>query len=314
MSKSDVGTPRRALASTKATMKAARKRWVTAFNQRFRGFDGAAVSAALRDVGVREGDMIMLHSAFSRASGLRGSCDDLIEAVLDSVGPSGHVLMVSLPYRTASIDWLESGRRFDVRKTPSMMGLVSETFRRRPDVVRSLHPTHPILAHGPRARRIIEAHAECLHPCGRGSPFEELAKAGGKAVFFDVPIDTFTFFHYLEDLVSPALPFDLYTQRVYEVPVIDENGTTRIVRTRAFAPEAIRRRRPERLYDALRRGGKVAQRRIGAARLLSVQVLDAVEWTQRMMQRGEFFYELGGSDGLRPRRSGGDDDARQNRG
>ncbi len=282
------------VASAKAAVKAARKRWGAAFNQRFRSFGTAELSAALHSLGVREGDVIMLHSAFSRACGFRGGCDDLIEAVLDAVGPTGHVLMVSMPYRNASIDWLESGRRFDVRKTPSMMGLVSERFRRRPDVVRSLHPTHPVLAHGPRARQLVEAHSECLHPCGRGSPFHELALAGGKAVFFDVPIDTLTFFHYLEDLVSPALPFELYTRHIYEVPVIGEDGRTRVVRTHAFAREAIRRRRPERLHAALRQGGKVAERRIGAACLSCLQVLDAVECTQSMMRRGEFFYELGG--------------------
>jgi aminoglycoside 3-N-acetyltransferase len=284
-------------AHLRSILKASAKRWIASLNQRFRGFGKEQLAEALGALGVRQGDVVMLHSAFSPKSGFRGGCDDLVGAFLSAIGPSGHLLMVSLPYRGATIDWLESGRRFDVRKTPSMMGLVSESFRRRPDVVRSLHPTHPVLAHGPRARQIIETHAACLHPCGRGSPFDQLANADGKVVFFDVPIDTFTFFHYLEDLVSPALPFDLYTQHVYEVPVIDESGAMRTVRTHAFAREAIRRRRPERIYDALRRDGKLATRRVGAAQLLCVRVRDAIDCTQSMMQRGEFFYELGDLSG-----------------
>ena len=90
----------------------------------------------------------------------------------------------------ASLDWLESGRRFDVRRTPSMMGMVSESFRRREGVQRSLHPTHPVLVHGPEAARFIAAHPDCLHPCGPGTPFDELQKADGLVVFLNVGIDT----------------------------------------------------------------------------------------------------------------------------
>lgn len=276
----------------KASLKATRKRWLRAFNQQFRGYGTSELLGALHALGIRHGDAVMLHSAFSGEHGFRGSCNDLIDTFVRAVGPSGHLLMVSLPYRNAALDWLESGRRFDVRKTPSMMGLVSETFRRRPGVVRSLHPTHPVLAQGPKGRQFVAAHPACLYPCGPGSPFDELARADGKAVFFNVPIDMFTFFHYLEHLVSPALPFKLYTERIFEVPVTDEDGATRVVRTHAFAREAIRRRRPERLYEALRSGGKVASQRIGASQLLCVRVRDAIECTESMLRQGEFFYDV----------------------
>ena len=277
--------------STKAALKATRKRWIRSFNQRFRGYGAAELRAAWHALGIREGDTLMLHSAFSQEFGFRGTCSELIDTVLDAVGASGNLLMVSLPYRNAALDWLESGKRFDVRRTPSMMGLVSETFRRRPGVVRSLHPTHPVLAYGPQANQFVAAHPMCLYPCGPGSPFEEVALADGKAVFFNVPIDMFTFFHYLEHLVSSTLPFDLYTERIFEAPVVDENGANRIVRTHAFSREAIRRRRPERLYEALRASGKIAAHRVGASRLLCVRVRDAIDCTQSMLKRGELFYE-----------------------
>ena len=211
----------------------------------------------------------MLHSAFSPEHGFRGSINELIDTFAEAVGPQGHLLMVSLPYRTAALDWLQSGRRFDVRRTPSMMGMVSEVFRRRAGVVRSLHPTHPILVQGLQAERFIAAHPDCLYPCGPGTPFDELARADGRVVFFNVPIDMFTFFHYLEHLVSATLPFALYTDSPFDAPVVDAGGRARIVRTYAFAREAIRRRRPERLYDELRARGMVASQRIGATQLLA---------------------------------------------
>jgi aminoglycoside 3-N-acetyltransferase len=255
----------------------------------FRSYDRTELLRALRALGVRPGDTVMLHSAWSREHGFRGTPGELVEAV----GPAGHLLMVTLPYRNAALDWLESGRRFDVRKTPSMMGIVSEVFRRRDGVQRSLHPTHPIAVFGPDAARFIDAHPRCVYPCGPDTPFDEVAKADGRVVFLNVPIDTFTFFHYLEHLVRETLPFALYTETVYAAPVVDAEGREHTVHTHAFAREAIRRRRPERLYDALFARGLVAEQRVGATRLLSVKVRDTIELTRALQRDGGLFYELG---------------------
>ena len=106
------------------------------FVRTFRSYDERQLRAALHAVGVAEGDSVMLHSAFG-ANGFLGTIEQLTDSFIEAIGPQGHLLMVSLPYRTASLDYLKTYRTFDVRKTPSMMGMVSELFRRRPDVVRS---------------------------------------------------------------------------------------------------------------------------------------------------------------------------------
>ncbi|MFO1217452.1 MAG: AAC(3) family N-acetyltransferase [Burkholderiaceae bacterium] len=280
------------LQTLKQAAKTQRSRWRVAWAQRFGAYGPPELLAALRRIGVRPGDCVMLHSAFSGANGFRGTIPELIDSFVEAVRPQGHLMMVSLPYRTASLDWLQSGRRFDVRRTPSMMGLVSETFRRRGDVLRSLHPTHPILVHGPRARQIVDAHPECLYPCGPGTPFEELLKLDGCSVFFNVPIDTFTFFHYLEHHVCSSLPFPLYTEQPFDSPVVDADGLVRIVRTYAFARDAIQRRRPERLYDELRARKLVRRARVGASELLAVRVRDALTCTDELLRRGKLFYDM----------------------
>jgi aminoglycoside 3-N-acetyltransferase len=171
--------------------------------------------------------------------------------------------------------------------------LVSEVFRRRPGVLRSLHPTHPVLVLGPDAERFVAAHPDCPYPCGPGTPFDELARAGGKVGFLDVPIDTFTFFHNLEHRVSPGLPFALYTDKAFDAPVVDAEGRARTVRTYAFARDAIRRRRPERLYETLFASGVVRSARVGASRLLALDVADSIACTDRLQAEGRLFYDLG---------------------
>ncbi len=259
--------------------------------QTWQSYGDTELLAALRSLGIHAGDSVMLHSAFGREYGYRGTADALADVFIEAVGATGHLLMVSLPYRSASIDYLQSGRTFDVRKTPSMMGIVSELFRRRGDVLRSLHPTHPILVRGPRAAWFTAEHPNCMYPCGPNTPFDRLAEVDGKAVFFNVPFDTYTFFHYLEHLISPYLPFALYTDEPLAVQIIDEEGRSRTVRTYVFAPAAIRRRRFPVLDAEMRRRGLIVRTRIGNGYILAVRVGDTIDCVRQMQAEGRFFYD-----------------------
>jgi len=280
----------------KAKVVQARQRFVRAF----RSYDQRQLLDALRAVGVREGDAVMLHSSFKPIHGFLGNIEQLTDVFIDAVGPQGHLLMVSLPYRTSSLEYLGSYRTFDVRRTPSMMGLVSELFRRRPDVVRSAHPTHPVLVHGPRASWFVEDHPRCLEPCGPDSPFDRLAQADGKAVFFNVPVATYTFFHYLEHLVSERLPFPVYTAETFRVPVVDASGRTIEVETRVFHADAIARRRFDVLESALRARGLIRQVRVGASTIEMVRVRDTIDCVLEMASRGRYFYDFGGLQAVEP--------------
>jgi len=172
------------------------------------------------------------------------------------------------------------------------MGIISESFRRRKDVLRSFHPTHPVLAFGPKAEWIIADHDKCLYPCGPGSPFEKFSKLGGKVVFFNVPFATMTLFHYLEHLVEGMLPFPLYLNEDFDVPSIDSSGTKKVIRTRVFSPEAVRLRRPFTLMKELDRQHLVKRKRLGNSRIMCVAALDAIESTNQMTRAGKLFYDV----------------------
>ncbi len=230
--------------SQKTKLKAlylARKRQ---FIKRFLSYGSRDLESLLRVLGVTSGDTVMLHSSFNALSGFRGSPKELSDVFLRSVGPNGNLLMVSLPYSSSTYEYLKKRNTFDVRKTPSHMGIISESFRRREGVIRSFHPTHPVLAFGPKAEWITADHDKCLYPCGPGSPFEKFSQLEGKIVFFNVPFTTMTLFHYLEHLVERTLPFPLYLSEMFEVPSIDSTGKTTMIKTRVFSPDAVRRRRP----------------------------------------------------------------------
>lgn len=276
----------------KLAMKA---RWIAARNwfvQGFMSYGSAELGGALRALGVRPGDSLMLHSAHGPQYGFRGSIDELTHVFVDAVGNDGHVLMVSLPYRSASAQYLENLKVFDVRRAPSMMGMVSEYFRRRPEVVRSLNPSHPVLIRGPRAGWYAAGHEDCLYPCGPGTPFDKFAAEDGIVVFYNVAVDTFTFFHHLEHLVHDSLPFPLYTAQPFNVPVIDRDGNPGTVVTHAFAREAIKRRRFGVLEREMRARGLVVSRRIGRSQIHAIRVRPVIDCVRDMLERSAYFYEM----------------------
>lgn len=272
----------------KGALYKARLRFVRAFMS----YDAARLRDTLRALGLRDGDSVMLHSGYAPHYGFTGSIGELINAFVDTVGPQGNLLMVSMAYRSSALEYLQRLKCFDVRRTPSMMGLVSEMFRRRPEVLRSLNPMHPVLARGPRARWFVEGHERCIHSCGPDSPFERLAQVDGKAVFLDVPFAVYTMFHYLEHLLRDELPFALYSETPLQVPVIAEDGREISVRTCVYPLDTIRRRRFQVLEDAMRERGLLHRRRVGNSRLLLVRVRDTVDCVRELAARGRYFYDL----------------------
>lgn len=259
----------------------------------FLSYGPAELLAALRSLGVAEGDTVLVHSSFNYSNGFQGTPAGLIDVLLQSVGPTGNLLMLSLPYTSSTFEYLQSLDCFDVRTTASRMGLLTEMFRARQDVRRSLSPTHPVLACGPRADWILAGHESCPYPCGAGTPFEKLAELGGKVVFFDAPFKTLTFFHYIEDRYRHLLPYPLYHPEAFEVPVIDETGRRLTTFVYAFSPAVIARRRPLEFEAEVRSQQLIRSASIGNTPLEYIETRPLLDFVDRMVRRGNlFFYDL----------------------
>jgi aminoglycoside 3-N-acetyltransferase len=234
----------------------------------------------------------MLHSGFSRDTGFRGTVDAFTDAILDALGPHGTFVMPSLSYRGAALDYLSKLEIFDVRKTPSMMGLVSEFFRRRDDVLRSVNPMHPVVATGRDAEWLVAGHEDAVYSCGAETPWSRLVDIDSKVIFFDTAFASFTFFHHIEHEVSPKLPFSLYAEPPFDVPVRDREGNLLVVRTHAFSREAIRRRRFAVFEEELRQRGLIKSRRLGNTTLMLIRVRDALGHAKRMIKNGRYFHDV----------------------
>jgi aminoglycoside 3-N-acetyltransferase len=164
------------------------------------------------------------------------------------------------------------------------MGLITEIFRRKHEVVRSVNPAHPVLAFGPAAQWIIADHEKTLYSCGRGSPFEKLVQVQAKVLFFDTR--RMTFFHYLEDLFQDTLPVKLYEDNPLESTVIEASGNTRTVKTYVFSGEARRYRNRRNLHQALNEENVIKAAKIGNTQLTLLRLQQVVECAQKMVRAG----------------------------
>jgi aminoglycoside 3-N-acetyltransferase len=270
----------------KAKVNETRQRLIRTFLR----YDGDALRRKLRAMGVASDDTLLVHSNFEPNSGFAGTPLDLANVLVDAVGHDGNLLMMSIPFRGTAYDYLAAAKPFNVKKTFSMMGLVTEMFRRREGTCRSLHPTHPVLACGRDAAEITSGHNTCLYPCGPGTPFEKFHRLNGKILFFDVGFEAITFFHYVEHLLKDRLPFPVYDERLFTVPVIDGSGQPHTVRTYAFSRDVTRR--ADKLREAMRRGGRIRTARIGNSRLILVSAEDVVACQTAMVEAGDYPYDF----------------------
>lgn len=122
----------------------------------------------------RDFEILMVHSALDAMLPMySGSAKDLVQALVDFCGPDRTLVMPSFVMGGRTYDAAEyyKGKPFDVRTTPSEMGLAAEVFRRSPGVLRSLHPTCSVCALGPLAKELTHDHHLSRTGLSPDSPF-----------------------------------------------------------------------------------------------------------------------------------------------
>ncbi len=163
----------------------------------------------LRNLGVREGDAVMMHRSLSALGPIDGGAETVVDALLEAVGPQGTLLV---PAFRGSV-WGELAdfmitndcpcpQRLCPSRQPGFEGIIPNTVLKRPGSLRSCHRTHSWVALGPAAERLLRGHRDSVTFCGKGSPFEELLALDGCVLTLGVGVNTVTYWHYWEELLQ----------------------------------------------------------------------------------------------------------------
>ncbi len=188
---------------------------------------GERLAGDLRDIGLVDGDIVLVHSSLSRLGYVEGGANTVVDALLQAVAPGGTGLFPTLT--GSEQDGPKCPPRMDARTTPGWTGRIPETARIRPDARRSLHPTHSVVALGAHARRYVLGHERSCTPCDEQSPYYRLIDERGKILLLGVSQQSNTTLHCLEELAG--VPYHLQAETTDGV-VIDADGSAHIVRNR----------------------------------------------------------------------------------
>ncbi len=256
----------------------------------FLSYDSDALKDGLKKLGIKDTDTILVHANFNADNGFKGEPLDIVNVLVDLVGTNGNLMMVSIPFRGTTYDYLKKNKPFKINKTISLMGLITEMYRRKEGVLRSFHPTHPVLVYGKDRAWLTADHEKCLYPCGVGSPFDKFRQLNGKILFFDVGFGAITFFHYVEDILKDKLPFEVYHNDPFLVEAYDKNNNKHVIETYAFSENISRR--ACKLEEEMEKQHLIKKGKVGNSRFLLVNAEDVVTCQTSMVESGNLPYDI----------------------
>jgi aminoglycoside 3-N-acetyltransferase len=190
------------------------------------GFDSAALAEHLaRRVG-RDFEILMVHSSINH---MKPMYDDnplqFVQMLIEFCGTERTLAMPAFYFGDPELGGLsatfEKNPRFDLRRTPSQMGLATEIFRRTKGVRQSRHPVYRIAALGPLAEVLTIGHETAESDCGRGSPFDVMTAHDTLILGIGKPFEVLTHVHHVEDLMGADFPVPMSVGSELPMTLVD---------------------------------------------------------------------------------------------
>lgn len=157
-----------------------------------------------------EGDVI-LHSSLVEIGNIQGRHKPFVNYLQEHVLDKGHtVLAVAIPIKGYTEDYLKSIDRFD-KDAPIAMGVLATYYAKQDGAIRSLSPTHSVVALGKGAEAYTAEHHLDKWPFTEKSPYYKLLERNGSVLMIGAGIKHMTLSHIVEDMLG-----DLYPKKIYE--------------------------------------------------------------------------------------------------
>lgn len=173
-----------------------------------------SICIGLSKLGIREGDILLVHSSLSSLGWVCGGAQAVITAFMKGVGKNGTIIMPthsgdnSDPQEWANPpvpkEWIEeiyeNMPAFNVHLTPTRgMGRIPELFRTLPQAYRSNHPQTSFTAVGKYSNAITYNH-QLTPQFGMYTPLGKMYRLDAKVLLLGVGFDSCTCFHLAEAL------------------------------------------------------------------------------------------------------------------
>lgn len=148
----------------------------------------------LSEIGVDPTGMLMIHISYKAIGDVDGRGDTVLDALTEYMKKG----LLVLPSHT----W-DNVRKpnpiMDVLYTPTCVGALTELFRKREGVYRSLHPTHSLSALGRGAKDFLAGEEKISTPCGKGGAYYRFWERDAQILLIGVNFSRNTYIHGTEE-------------------------------------------------------------------------------------------------------------------
>jgi len=138
---------------------------------------------------------LMIHIAYKAIGEVEGRGNTVLDALSEYMQP-GLLVLPSHTWRNVNV---KDNPVMDVLHTPSCVGVLTELFRKRDGVHRSLHPTHSLAALGTGAESFVSGEENIQTPCAKGGAYYKLWEHDAQILLIGVNFARNTFIHGIEE-------------------------------------------------------------------------------------------------------------------
>ncbi len=197
----------------------------------------------LKSIGIKQGDIILLHSSLKSIGYVEKGPNTVINAILKVIGSKGTLAVPTYPlkgsmYKTCTME----NYIFDYKRSPTSLGAIPSAFLKLKGIYRSIHPTHSISAIGKFAKDITEKHHIGNMTYGKNSPWAKILELNGKILGIGVSLHPNAQYHYVEDIMGDDFPIKVKVNKIYKLKCKIDNNKYIDVEVQPLDPEVAKTR------------------------------------------------------------------------
>ena len=235
-----------------------------------------SLTSAFRDLGVHSGDTLLVHSSYKSLGPVDGGPQTVVDALLAALSLDGTLIMPSFNFD------FNKGKPWDVRSTPSQMGILTEFVRKDPRAKRVFHPIYSFAIIGKHAEMLGSLRYKSSYE--RNSVFGKLRDLDGKIMVIGLSYtNSMTFFHHIEQMEGVDYRF----LKQFTGEVTDWDGTTKVDTFEMFVRDidkgVITEVNP--MGALMEKAGVIKSQKIGEADVKLMKANEVYAFTAREMRR-----------------------------
>lgn len=257
----------------------------------------------LESQGIKKGDILIVHSGYDSLERTGLSPDEIIDRLLEFLGPSGTLVMPVIRRYKDLLKAKKNGLNLDdltfkynVKKTQVISGLLPFALMHRKDAVISRHPFNPLCAIGPVAKIMMENNLEgdAPSPHGANSAWKFCCDNGAKVCSIGTDIEHHnTIMHIVEEAYGDWYwPDDVWYDK-YRFEIIEPDKSTKVVTVKNRKEEWGQLHLAEQnLVEAKKKNGIMISDTVGGIKVGLVHPQKMVDFLRARNKRGYPYFLL----------------------